>query len=190
MCGIVELVAPVFGAPDIRLAVRVGLECVVLRDVLPLCQGHARSAPCEAHCTSNRCRLHLTSLSLCVQCPIARLMPARVVLWACVKPIALTHNVALHEMVFVEHIRRSLRCVGSILVRNEHISNTVPGVALCIVRVHVDHSMITQMGCGREPDEPRTREPEQCSLFRHSAGVDFGFKMRQSTTESTCSVLF
>ena len=39
MCGIAELVAPVPGAPSIRLVVRVDPECAVLGSVLPSCPG-------------------------------------------------------------------------------------------------------------------------------------------------------
>ena len=108
-----------------------------------------------------------------------------------VKPIAHTHNVAQPEMFHVHLISRGLFCVGSILVQNELIRNAVPGVARCILRVYVVHSMRPQMGWGREPDEHWTRDPQQCSLFRHSEWCDdFGFKMNRSTTDSTCFVPF
>ena len=109
----------------------------------------------------------ITGLPQCVQCPIVRLMPARVVLWARVKPIAYkkAHNVAQPEMFHVDltsaqsemfhvdltsaqpemfHVdltSRGLLCVSSLLVQNELIRKAVPGVARCIARVHVAHSM-------------------------------------------------
>ena len=189
MCGIVELIAPVLGAPSIQLVVRVDPECAVLGSVLPSCPGHVPPVSVRriARAPDVDC---ITSLSQCVLCPIVWLMPARVVLWARVQPIAHTHNVAQPEMFHVDltsaqpemfhvdltsapmslvdltsaqpmfHVdltsAQRLLCVGSLLVQNELIRNAVPGVARCIVRVHVAHSMRPQMGWGREPDEHRS----------------------------------
>ena len=120
MCGIAELIAPVLGAPSIRLVVRVDPECP---GHVPPVSVRRIARALDADC--------ITDLSQCVQCPIVRLMPARVVLWARVKPIAHTHNVAQPEMFHVHltsaqpmfHVDLTsaprFLCVGSLLVQNE-----------------------------------------------------------------------
>ena len=84
---------------------------------MSLCPGHASAI--SARRTARASDAHCIEGVFAVFNPrFVRMLPARVVWWARVKPIAHTHNVALREMIHVKRFGRALsrqsKCVATL----------------------------------------------------------------------------
>ena len=154
MCSIVELIAPVLGAPSIQLVVRVDPECAVLGSVLPSCPGHVPPVSVRRIARAFRCRLHHRPLPVCsvpnclvdaspscvvgtcpAHCTHPQCRPARDVPRGSHQRPQMSHvdsRVGVSQPMFhvVLTSAQRLLCVGSLLVQNELIQNAALHVAL------------------------------------------------------------